>query len=72
MVNSKFINMSPNLIGGCNQVERGWDWVSVGIRDIALVILPVLMQRVHTRIRRTPPSIRTRTFCKLGNHLRLV
>ncbi len=42
------------------------------IRDTALVTLPDRIQRVQTFILRTPPSNCTRTFCKLGSHLRLV
>ncbi len=42
------------------------------MRETALVTFPDRMQRVQTLILRTPPSNCTRTFCKLGNHLRLV
>ena len=43
------------------------------MRETALVTLPDRMQRVQTLILRTLPSAcSTRTFCKLGSHLRLV
>ena len=42
------------------------------MRETALVTFPDRMQRVQTLILRTPPSNCTRTFCKLGSHLRLV
>jgi hypothetical protein len=39
---------------------------------MALRILPALMHEVHTRMRRLPVAVATRTACKFGNHRRLV
>jgi len=41
-------------------------------RTGALVILPERRQRVHTRMRRTPPLTLARTRCRFGCHVRLV
>jgi hypothetical protein len=45
------------------------------MRDIAQALLrtlPLRIQRVHTRIRCTPPLIAARTSCRFGFHRRLV
>src|SRR4051812_49419453 len=44
----------------------------VHLRAGALTTLPLLRQRVHTRMWRTPPSTLARTRCRLGSQVREV